>query len=49
VKHFGGVDEIKLREGGIFLQLNNEIGYRFTTRCIDPWVKDILDSSLTSK
>ena len=45
---FWGVDNIKLREGGIFLQLNNEMGYRFKRRRTDLWVKGILDSSLTS-
>ena len=33
---FLGVYKIKLKEGGIILQLNKEMGYRFTTRCIDP-------------
>jgi hypothetical protein len=46
---FWGVDKIKLKEGGIFLQLNNEMGYIFTVRRTAPWVEDILDSSLTSK
>jgi len=46
---FWGIEKIKLREGGILLQLNNEMGYRVTNRCVDPWVNDILDYSVTSK
>jgi len=52
VKKFwgGGAEKLKLRRGErYFCKLSNEMEYRFTKRWIDPWVNDILDSSVTSK